>query len=225
MKLSEQYNQLVELKDYLNEKLVGIDFQGIKELALDMAKSESYQRHKKTDNQIIFLDYFFGIWMKENGNVYDFAHQGDIFCGVNSLDDIERKYLGIEFAIFRIENDMPLEYINEAVDEMLKNKISAYAMFCMVLREAEKRHHEEIILKLARVLKQKNELMRTIGLLQVSTAEYKNNKEMFLELADCWLTAQEIGKASECLKSIENPDEEIQNLITELEMVLSDENV
>lgn len=225
MRLSEQYNQLIELKEYINKKLVEIDFQGVKELVLDMAKSESYQRHKGTDNQIIALDFFLGIWMRENSDIYEFAHQGDIFCGVNSLEDIERKYLIVEFGVFRIENEMPLEYINEAVDAMLNNKVSAYAMFCVVLREARKRNQEDIILKLARILKQKNELMHAIGLLQVSTEEFKTNKEMFLELADCWLMVREMEKAYECLKHIENPDNEIENMIVEMEMVLGNENI
>lgn len=225
MRLSEQYAELVKLREDLNKKLYNIDFRKIKELALEMAQLESYQRHKKTDNQIIALDFFFGMWMRENGDIYNFAHQGNIFDNVNSLEDVERKYLSIQFGIFRIENGMSIEHISEAVDEMIANNVSAYAMLCVVFREAEKKHHEEILLKLARILKQKNELVRAIGLLQASTQEFKENKEMFLELADCWLIAQEIEKASECLQAMENPDEEVTNLITELEAVLKNESI
>ena len=223
MKIEEQYKNLLEIKKEINIRLQNLDFYKIKDLILWLTKSEIYQKLKSKDNQLIALDIFVSIWLQEKQNMDAFEMQGDIFYGVSSLEEVESKYLDAKFLVFRIENGVPYEYCLEGVRKVLQARFSAYALYVIILRESYLR--EKNILALARLFKAENELVKTIGLLQKALEKYETNEEMLLELADCWIMSGQWQKAYECLEKIENPNDEITELVNELKKVRQDENV
>lgn len=221
MKLEEQYKKLIELKDEINARLENLDFDKIKELLLWLAGSQDYLKLKNKDNQLIALDVIKDIWLEEKKHINDFEMHGDAFDRVNSLEDVEFRYLKVQFAIFRLENDIPMEYCIEAVQELIIYKYSPLFMFRVIIRETEM--IEQNILKLSRLLKNQNDLVRSIGLLKLGVEKYPKNSDFLLELADCWISVQQYGVAYECLNKIANPNKEVRELITELKKVLNNE--
>lgn len=217
MKIEEQYKNLVELKKEINCRLQNLDFYKIKDLILWLAKSEMYKKLKYKDNQLIALETFVSIWLQEKQNVDAFEMQGDIFYGVSSLGEVESKYLDAKFLIFRLENEVPYEYCIEGVRKILHSRFSAYAMYVIIMKESCSR--EKNIIELAGLFKEENELVKAIGLLQKALENFENNDEMLLELADCWLSSRQWQRACECLERIENPDDEIRDIMNELKKV------
>lgn len=223
MKIEEQYKRTLDLKRILNKKLENINFERIKELIQWTLQSVDYKKLKNKDNQLRTLDFFIQVWLQEMKDRDSFAMQGDIFWGVNSLDDLERKYLAGVFTVYRLENNIPYEYLTDAVDDIVEYRFSAFALYAIIIRETLE--VESNLLKLARLLKERNELVKAIGLLQKGVEEFPISKELALELADCWLLVQQWKKAYECLLCIQEPDKEIEEMICELEKVVLHENI
>lgn len=223
MRIEEQYKALWNVKNEINSRLVDLDIYKIKELILWLLRSEEYQRLKNKDSQLFILDFFTDIWTKEKKNMNSFEMQGDIFYGVDSLETMERKFAAAKFAVFRLENDMPREHCKSAVEELCRYHFSAYSLFEMI--EGASLKKEENILYMARLLKESNELIRAVGLLQTGIEKYPTNKELLLELADCWLMAGQLEQAYECLLRIKQPGKKIREMIEELEKVVKHESV
>ena len=81
------------------------------------------------------------------------------------------------------------------------------------------------MVKLARYLKQGNALMTALIMLQVATRKYDKSEELLLELADAWISLNQWKQAYDTLQRIENPSEEVEDLIKSLEEVIGDEKL
>lgn len=218
MKIEQRYQELLKLRAELDEKLKDLNFEKIKELVLWLKKSLIFQKLKKEDNQLSMLDCFCNIWIEEKKQLARMNIHEDIFGGVQSLEDIEYKYLMIKYCALRIENEVPLEWCEHAVDRLIEYQVSGIAMGTIFIAESCKRM--ENIIKLARFLKGKGEIIKAVYLLQYADKEYPMKTEVLLELADCWLEGQQWQQAYECLVKIEAPDETVEGLILELEKVI-----
>ena len=85
MKIEQQYQKLIELQKEINDRLKDLNFEKVKDLILFLAKSESFQKLKKKDNQMIILDCFCSVWIDEKKQLEPLGVQEDIFYGVNYL--------------------------------------------------------------------------------------------------------------------------------------------
>lgn len=218
MKIQDKYKELVQLKKEINKKLSRNGFQEIKELMLWLANSNSYQNLKTKDNQLIALECFCNIWLEEKKQLEQLGIHEDVFNMVTSLEDVERKYSAIKYCALRIENNMPEEYCDWALAELIDYKISGIAMAQIIISETYKR--KQNIVELSRYLKERQQLVTAVTLLQQALKTYEKEGDLLLELADCWMIGQQWKQAYEILKQIEKPDEEIQGLIKELEKVI-----
>ncbi len=223
MRLEEQYNQLIEMKKAINAKLENLDFNGRKELLLWLAQDKNFARLKNKDNQLMFLDFFSGIWLEEIKRNNEFQMKGDAFFGVSSLNDVEQKYHAGKFLVLRIENDMPREFILEAVNEVLDWQFSGFALRKMISGGTKNRVRN--VIGLARVLMDINQAVKAIGLLECENEKCPNNDEIILELASCWLEVQQYKNAYECLCLITNKTQHVNEMIQELEKLVSNDNL
>jgi len=224
MQLEEQYKVINELKSEINTRLQKeLNFVQMKELILWMVKSIEFQRLYKKDKQLKAFKFCTDIWLNEKKDMDLFERQGDIFFGVQSLEDIERKIQVAKFLMFRLENNVPYELCTDVVDEVMAYQYSPYALSCIVVEGTEEPLSN--LLKLSEVYKIRNDLVRAIGLLQCAEKLYEDKTQIYLNLADCWLMIQEYNRAYACLCKIENPDIEIQNMIVELEKVVKYEGI
>lgn len=219
MRLEHQYRELLRLKEEINIRLSrGTDFQNIKELMLMLAKDQGYQVLKGKENQMIILDCFLGIWLKEKRRLPELGIETDIFYQIGSLNELEHKYQKIKYCGLRIENKVPDEYIGQAFAWLADQRISGIAMGKIVISETKCR--ESNILYLAGKLKQTGDLMNAILLLQYAREIYPKQEKFLLEEADCWLQGQQWKRAQALLQEIEKPTAEIQEITEGLQRVI-----
>ena len=62
--------------------------------------------------------------------------------------------------------------------------------------------------------------MEALFLLQKGSEVFPKNKEILLELADCWMFGEQWKQAYDCLKKIKKPKKEVRELIQMLEKVI-----
>lgn len=219
MELQQQYEKLKVLRSEIDEKLKDLNFESVKELMLWQAKSEDFKKLQNKDTQLNMLAAFSRIWLEEKKKLAEVGIEEDIFYRVYSLQTLEQKYLTVQFALLRLETPMPVEYYEQAVDALIDYKVSGIALCKILIRETAKR--EQNILKLAGLLKEKGQTMTARFLLQCGREAYPGNEEMLLELADCWIEEGNLEQSYECLKQIQSPSREIQELIGELKNAIS----
>lgn len=223
MRIARQYEELQLLVKEINQRLEGSNFEKIKDLIFWLAKSEIYQKLKVKENMLIDLDFFCDIWLEEKKQLTVFGIQDDIFYGINSLADIERKYQIIKYSGLRVENQVPDFLCEEIVDELIEYRVSGIAISKIIISGTYKR--EENILKIAQILKEKNQIITANILLSESLKVYPENDNMLMELAECWMIGQQWKQALECLKKIKQPEMEILELIEMLEKGIEHENI
>lgn len=219
MELQQQYEKLKVLRREIDEKLKDLNFQKIKELILWQAKSEDFKKLQSKDTQLSMLAAFCGIWTDEKNELVEAGIWEDIFYKIDSLEALEQKYLTIQFGLLRLETLMPVEYYEQAVDSLIAYRVSGIALYKIIMRETA--HKEQNILKLAKLLKGKGQVVTARFLLQCGKKSYPGDEEMLLELAACWLKEGNPEQSYNCLKQIQRPSREIQELIGELENAIS----
>ncbi|MCH5275121.1 MAG: tetratricopeptide repeat protein [Lachnospiraceae bacterium] len=219
MGLQQQYEELKALRSEIDGKLNNLDFQKIKELILWQAKSEDFKKLHIKDTQLSMLAVFCEIWADEKKKLVEAGIWEDIFYKVDSLQTLEQKYLTVQFGLLRLETPMPVEYYEQAVDDLIAYRVSGIALYRLIMRETACK--EQNILKLAGLLKEKEQITTARFLLQYGRETYPGNEEILLELADCWLEEGNLEQSYECLKQMQSPSMEIQELIGELENAIS----
>jgi uncharacterized ubiquitin-like protein YukD len=218
MTLEKQYEDLLELEKETDKRLKKTDFEGMKELLLFLAQSKEYEKLKTKENKIYILDMFKSIWLEEKKKLADIGITDDIFYNISSLDDMEKKYHSIMYGALRFETDMPEEYYEQAIDNILEYRVSGIALGEIIARDTEDRKNNAI--KICRRLNAREETVRSIVLLQKMEEYYPKDADILTELAGCWTDGQQWEQALECLKKIEKPDEEVNAVIKELKKVL-----
>lgn len=219
MKIEKQYRELLRIKKEINQRIEnGTDFQRIKELMLYLAQEKAYSKLKCTDNQLMKLDCFFNIWLEEKKKLSDFGIEADIFYKVSSLDDVEWKYLKIQYCGLRIENLVPNEYCVQSLEQIIENEVSGLAIGRIIVFETKKR--EENLLYIARFLRQKGEIFNALLLLQYANEVFYANEKLLLEEADIWLEGQQWEKAIEVLSRIDKPSQNINEIKSKLRQVI-----
>ena len=218
MRISQQYDELIVLREEINKRLRELDFEKIKELLVWLAHSNGFQQLKTRDNQMIMLDCFSNIWIEEKKKLEHLGIHEDIFNGIHSLQDVERKYLLIKYCALRMENGVPEEFCEQAIDDLILEKVSGIAIGKITVFETHRR--EANMVGIARWLKRKGQAVTAITLLQYGADMYEGNREILLELADSWMEGLQWKQAYDCLKKIKNPTPEEITIIDELEKVI-----
>lgn len=218
MKLEQQYQELLRLEKEINQRLKnGTAFYQIKELMLYLAGDQVYLKLKGKDNQLIMLECFFNIWLKEKKKLPDLGIEADIFYGVLSLNDVEQKYQKIKYCGLRIENKVPDEYIRQALNWLMEDQVSGMAIGQIVARETKEK--EENILQIEQCLRRDEQVLNALLLIQYANEAFPGQEKLLLEEADIWLEGQQFQKALELLFQIEKPSLQTKKLTEELQQV------
>lgn len=218
MRLKHQYEELLRLKKEINQRLKkGTYFSQIKELMLYLAEDPAYLKVKGKENQLIMLDCFFNIWLKEKKKLPDLGIETDIFSGVCSLNDVVRKYQRIKYCGFRIENKVPDEFIRQALGWLVEDRVSGMAIGQIIARETEEK--EENILQVEQCMRRDRQVQNALLLIQYANEAFPGREKLLLEEADIWLEGQQFQKALGLLLQIEKPSLQIRMLTEELRQV------
>ena len=218
MRLEEQYQELLLLKKEINQRLKkGTGFGEIKELMLYLAQNKAYFKLKENENQMIMLECFLNIWLREKKKLPDLGIETDIFYKVSSLEDIEQKYQRIKYCGLRIENAVPDDYIEQALEWLVEDRVSGMAIGMIIVNETEKR--EQNILYITQCLRQMGDSLNALLLIQYANEKIPGQEKLLLEEADIWLEGQQFEKVLKLLSQIENPSLQIKELMEELRQV------
>lgn len=218
MRLEQQYQELLRLKKEINQRLKkGTDFGEIKKLMLYLVQDKAYFKLNVKENQMIMLECFLNIWLREKKKLPDLGVETDIFYKVSSLDDIEQKYQRIKYCGLRIENAVPDDYIEQALERLDEDRISGMAIGTIIVKETEKR--EENILYIAQYLRRRGDSLNALLLMQYANETFPGQEKLLLEEADIWLEGQHFERVLELLSQIENPSMQIKGLMEELRQV------
>ncbi len=218
MRLNEQYQELQRLKEEINTRLKeGTDFRSMKELMLFLNRDKAYSKLKLKENQLIMLECFFHIWLKEKKLFPELGIETDIFDGISSLEDVERKYRRVQYCGLRMENRVPETYRMEALEWLTQEKISGLAIGKIIVFETKKR--EENLLQIARYLREKEDTLNALLLIQYANETFPGKEELLWEEADIWLSGQQRERALEALEKIDKPSQRVKERIKEIRQV------
>ena len=206
MRLDQQYQELLRLKKEINHRLkAGVGFQEIKELMLYLAHDRAYAGLKLKENQLIMLECFFNIWLVEKKKLPELGIETDIFNQVSGLDDVERKYRKVQYCGLRIENDLPEEYCEQALEWLVEDEISGVAIGKIIVLETKER--EGNLLRIARWLREKGDVLNALLLLQYGNEAFPGREELLREEAEIWLLGEQEERALALLAKIEEPSQ------------------
>lgn len=153
MTLEKQYEELNKLKDYINARLSGHDKQTIVELIKYLDKNDIFLKLVSKDTQLGMLTTLFNIWINEKTKYVNIGNGSwDVLEGINSLKDVENRYLSIELPILRFETSMDYSAYLDGIAMLVEGNVSPIAMF--IIGNQETIEKEENMLMLEKVLRE-----------------------------------------------------------------------
>ena len=183
MRLAEQHKELLRLKKEIDRRLLaGTSFEKMKELMLYLAQDKAYHKLKSSENQMIMLESFFNIWLKEKKELPPLGIETDIFYQISCLDDVERKYQRIKYCGLRIENAVWDEYIRQALGWLVEDKVSGIAIGKIIVAETQKR--EENLLYIAGYLGETGDMLNALLLLRYADEALPGKVKLLLKEAE-----------------------------------------
>jgi len=216
--LEKEYREIARLKQEINLRLSkGTSYSDIKELALFLARNQSYQTLYTMENQFIRLQHFLTIWSAEKQKLPALGISEDIFYQIHNLGELEQKYRRIEYYGLRIENNVPEPYCRELMDLLLEQKVSGIAFGIIVRNRTEDGQNN--LLLIAQEFLRRLELPNAVLLLQYAREKYPDSEKLLLTEADCWIQGQQFEKAYEILQGIENPSAEVRKIMNDLRQI------
>lgn len=178
--LKELYNKMLELKALVNAKLSDGSFEAIRDLIKMLDESEVYPTLLEKDTQLSMLDIFLGIWLDEKRELSALGIASDIMTDVSDLDVLENKYHTISLSILRFENDMPEEYLNEAIDRIIAQDISGIALYKIL--KIDTIDHVNNVIKVSTALRARKEYIRDMFFVRLAVSEYPNDPNVVAQL-------------------------------------------
>lgn len=178
--LQKLYDEMLELKAKINEKLTDGSFEAIRDLIKMLDESEVYPRLLEKDTQLSMLDIFLGIWLDEKRELSALGIASDIMTDVSDLDVLEDKYHTISLSILRFENDMPEEYLNEAIDRIIAQDISGIALYKIL--KIDTIDHVNNVIKVSTALRARKEYIRDMFFVRLAVSEYPNDPNVVAQL-------------------------------------------
>ena len=178
--LKELYNKMQELKMLVNAKLSDGSFEAIRDLIKMLDESEVYPTLLEKDTQLSMLDIFLGIWLDEKRELSALGIASDIMTDVSDLDVLEDKYHTISLSILRFENDMPEEYLNEAIDRIIAQDISGIALYKIL--KIDTIDHVNNVIKVSTALRARKEYIRDMFFVRLAVSEYPNDPNVVAQL-------------------------------------------
>ena len=116
-----------------------------------------------------------------------------------------------------MENRVPETYRMEALEWLTQEKISGLAIGKIIVFETKKR--EENLLQIARYLREKEDTLNALLLIQYANETFPGKEELLWEEADIWLSGQQRERALEALEKIDKPSQRVKERIKEIRQV------
>lgn len=201
------------LKEQANELLPKQTQEAFEKL-YDIFSDAQYETTLKKTTELGVIREMLECWKMEteNGN-----SNSNILTDIKNLEDAEYKYLSVKHCLWRIEMQLGYEKCIEMVSMLCQQKTSK--LFIAWNIRSNMRDREFIFAQLAKYMQEINPA-DAIELLSYGLLFYPNHQELLLQRADCLM---ELGLWEEVLKTlqqIENPGEDIIEMMKELKGAL-----
>jgi|GEM_PF-5171564 len=179
--LEELYNKMIEFKEYANVQLSVGTFEAIRDLIRTIDADDNYRELCERDTQISMLDIFLGIWLDEKKELSPLGISSDILTNLHSLKELEDRYHIISLGILRLENDLPEDKCEEAIDNFINLDVSGIALYTVLKIDTVKRIDN--VIKLSNRLRERGEYIRDMYLLKRAIADYPGDKDIMTEMS------------------------------------------
>lgn len=204
-------NQKKELIMYTNQALNSGEKEKMQELYALYCDSP-FDLVIQKENNLSSVKEMLYVWNEEQ--VMGF---GNIFEDVHNIDEAERKYLRTKHILWRIENDFADDVCRIGVQELINLKISSVFLAWHIKANLSER--KKIYLKLSDYFSEIS-ISRGLEFITYGLLEFPGDKDMLMHKANYLLEVQSFMEALDTLKSIENPDDDVVEIIQELETAL-----
>ncbi|MCM1543003.1 MAG: hypothetical protein NC121_17325 [Blautia sp.] len=222
MSLEKAYQEISRLKQEINHRLAtGTSYPDINALFLFLGQDKSYQELYTMDDQLVRLMHFLTVWKAEKQEFPALIIDEDIFYQIHNLKELEQKYHKIEYYGLRIENQVPEQYCQELMEQLMEQKVSGIALGFIIYYRTE--NAQQNLLVAARELMRRMELPNAVLLLQLARAKYPDAEEFLLSEANCWIQWKQPKRAYELLQEIKIPSLEVLELLERLRQVIENE--
>lgn len=152
------------------------------------------------------------VWKQESA-----LGESTLFSQIHCFEEAELMYLRTKHIMWRIENDCDYNACQVCVEELIQKDISNTFMAWQIKANLSER--KEVYVKLSEYLWNVNQ-KRGLQMINYGLHDFPGDQDMLMYKANFLLEAGYFPEALQTLKSIENPDEEICGLISELETAL-----
>ena len=138
------------------------------------------------------------------------------------MQQAEQKYLRLNHGLWRIEQDLSYERCMEVIEYIRENEISMLFVAWLVYTNLEEQ--EKTFLRLAELMSETN-LIEAVRLLSHGLMVLEGNQNLLVQQANYLLELQLWNQALTTLKKIEEPTEEVKDIMTMLDNLVSEASV
>lgn len=163
--------------------------------------------------------------LREMLKCWQYERQMGTACIFNNIDNVqqaEQKYLRLNHGLWRIEQDLSYERCMEAIEYIRENEISMLFVAWLVYTNLEEQ--EKTFLKLAELMSETN-LIEAVRLLSHGLMVLEGNQNLLVQQANYLLELQLWDQALTTLKKIEEPTEEVKDIMMMLDNLVSEASV
>ena len=152
-------------------------------------------------------------------NCWNIKKELNLFADIKSIKEAEHKYLRIKYGLWRIESGIKEDKCKEAVYQMYENQDSIFLIASIIKNNLK--NYEKVFIITSQYMREYS-MVKSIELLSYGTIFYPENKNIALQLANCFMEIGMWDRVLESLQKIIDPDEEIIELMKEIENVLGE---
>lgn len=148
--MQEKLEELFCIKKEINRRLANWNEQDTKELLIAFRSREDLKTLVEKDNQLIKLKCLCVLHMDERIKLSKFGMESTVFEQIHSLEDVEKRFLKLQFGMLRLESDMPQEKYQEVIDYIIEYKVSGIVLNFIIRSTTE--NYLKNVKNLARLL-------------------------------------------------------------------------
>ena len=143
--------------------------------------------------------------------------ESTIFHGIFSMEEADKVYTSVKHGLWRLEHDMSLEKCLPFVEKMSARSCSKYLIVWIAY--ANLKYPIKVITKMAKLM-MPYDMVSALEVLSYGMIYFPESVELVLVKVECLIEMQFWKEALDTLLLLEEPEEEIQAIISELKSMV-----
>lgn len=162
--MQKEFEELNIIKKDIDKKLANWNEQIAEEVLMTFKSETKLKKLVEKDNQLIKLKCLCVLQMDECMKLSKIGLESTVFNGINSLEEMEKHFLKLQFGMLRLECQMPQEKYEEVMDYIIRHKVSGIVLNFMIRSTTE--DYLENVKKLTKMLINKKQYITAACLLR-----------------------------------------------------------